>query len=138
MLAPFTARVYLIPEMRMVIAVLSVALALLFLFAGSSKLFSPIMHARDFQDWGYPHWFIYVVGGIEVAGALLLLAPFVRYSAKLRLYGALLLAVDMIGATATHLKAGQMDRFTLPLTLCVLCLVVAYGVRSSGRAETIS
>jgi putative oxidoreductase len=118
----------------MVAAVFSVALALLFVFAGGSKLYSPIMHARDFQDWGYPHWFIYAVGVIEAGGALLLLAPFVRFSPKLRLYGALLLATDMIGATATHLRAGQMDRFTLPLVLCVLSLVVAYG----SRRESIS
>ena len=50
---------------RAIVLVLSVALALLFLFAGGSKLFYPIMHAKDFHDWGYPHWFIYVVGVIE-------------------------------------------------------------------------
>jgi hypothetical protein len=30
------------------------------------------------------------------------------------------------GATATNLRAGQMDRFALPLVLCILSLFVAY------------
>jgi putative oxidoreductase len=115
--------------MRIVAVVLSVALALLFLFAGGSKLLYPIMHAKDFREWGNPHWFIYAVGVVEVGGALLLLAPLVGMSAKLRLYGAWLLAVDMVGATATHLKAGQMNRFALPVVLCILSLFFAYFSR---------
>jgi putative oxidoreductase len=119
--------------MRPIVLVLSVALALLFLFTGGHKLFIPINHVQDFRDWGYPHWFIYGVGLIEVGGALLLLAPLARMSPRLRLYGAWLLAADMVGATATHLKAGQRDRFALPLVLCILCLVIAYGSRRSAR-----
>ena len=90
---------------KMTLLALSVFLALLFLLAGGSKLFAPEMHFKDFQEWGYPIWFIFVVGAIEVAGAALLLIP------AMRLYGALLLAVDMLGATATHLKArkGPME-----------------------------
>ena len=59
------------------------------------------MHFKDFQEWGYPIWFVFVVGAIEVAGAGLLLIP------ALRFYGALLLAADMLGATVTHLGPGR-------------------------------
>jgi uncharacterized membrane protein YphA (DoxX/SURF4 family) len=111
---------------RMTLLVLSNVLGLLFLLAGGSKLVAPEMHFKDFQDWGYPIWFVFVVGVIEVVGALLLLIPLVRF------YGALLLAANMLGATATHLKAGQLSRFPIPLVLCVSCLVVAYLVRVSS------
>lgn len=61
---------------KMTLLALSVFLALLFLLAGGSKLFAPEMHFKDFQEWGYPIWFIFVVGAIEVAGAALLLIPY--------------------------------------------------------------
>jgi hypothetical protein len=61
---------------------------------------------------------------------LLLLAPLARMSSKTRYYGAPLLAADMVGATATHLKAGQMNRFELPLVF--LCSVIARSAGKSG------
>jgi len=64
---------------------------------------------------------------------VLLLAPLAGFACKARFYGALLLAVDMLGATATHLKAGQMNRFPVPLVLGILFSVVAYLVRAAGK-----
>jgi hypothetical protein len=32
----------------------------------------------------------------------------------------------MVAATATNLKAGQMNRFELPLVLCILSVFVVY------------
>ena len=114
---------------------LPVLLGLLFLETGQSKLFNPQMHLKDFEEWSYASWFISVVGVIEVVGGVLLLAPLTGFSSKTRFYGALLLAVDMLVATATHLKAGQMNRFPVPLVLCILCLLVAYFVRAVDKAK---
>src|SRR5882672_5961781 len=47
---------------KMSLLALSVLLALLFLLAGGSKLIAPEMHFKDFQEWGYPIWFVFVVG----------------------------------------------------------------------------
>lgn len=117
---------------RITVLVLSIVLALLFLLAGGSKLIAPGTHVKAFEEWGYAPWFVYVVGVIEVVGGLALLAPLAGFSSTIRFYGALLLAADMLGATATHLKAGQMNRYEVPLVLCIACLAVAYLVRNSA------
>jgi putative oxidoreductase len=132
-------------DKRITLVVLSILLALVFLLAGGSKLLNPEMHFQDFEEWGYAPWFVSVVGVIEVVGGVVLLAPFARFSSKTRFYGAMLLAVDMLGATATHLKAGQMNRFPVPLVLCIAVswsptvfdpLVTTPGLRS-GKLRCI-
>lgn len=54
-----------------------------------------------FERWGYPTWFMFFIGFLEVAGALLILIP------KLRGYGALTLAVVMAGAFITRAIHGM-------------------------------
>lgn len=106
------------------LTLLSLLLALLFLLAGGSKLFAPELHFNDFQSWGYLLWSIWVIGMVEVGGALLLVLP------QMRFFGAVLLAANMLGATVTHLRSGQMNRFPVPVVLCGTCLLIAYRVRA--------
>jgi uncharacterized membrane protein YphA (DoxX/SURF4 family) len=120
---------------KITLLALPILLGLLFLAAGQSKLFNPQMHVQDFEAWGYALWFISVIGVIEVVGGVLLLAPLAGSSQRTRFYGSLLLAVDMLGATATHLRAGQANRFPVPLVLCILCSVVAYFARAADKAK---
>ncbi|MFQ5932882.1 MAG: DoxX family protein [Nitrospiraceae bacterium] len=107
----------------------SILLALIFLAAGGSKLASPEAHLRTFVRWGYPGWFLYLAGLVEVAGAVLLLIPAVRF------YGAVLLACTMLGATFTHLRAGEMAAVAVPLVLLAfagLIVLVDRPRRPSG------
>lgn len=77
--------------------IMSILLALTFLGFGGMKFTSPDDLLANFQAWGYPDGFHFVVGSLEVAGAIgLFLRPFAKYSA-------LLLCVLMIGAMGTHL-----------------------------------
>ena len=103
------------------IASLSILLALIFLAAGGTKLTSPDTHADAFARWGYPMWFLYVTGMVEVAGALLILVPAARF------YGAVVLGCTMLGAAYTHLRADELQAVPIPLVLMALAGVVAWA-----------
>jgi putative oxidoreductase len=114
---------------RIAITTISILVGVLFLFAGGTKLAPGAMQARHvetFIRWGYPGWFMYVVGVVEVGGGLLLFIPATRF------YAAALLACNMIGAAITHLKAGEMANVPVPVILCLLCAWIAYASRSSA------
>lgn len=76
---------------------LQVLSAAMFLFAGTHKLTSDPAMVQAFAVIGVGQWFRYLTGAIEVVSAVLLLIP------SLALFGALALAVTMVGAVITHL-----------------------------------
>ncbi len=55
--------------------VLSILLALAFLFAGLPKLLAVTAWIEKFSHWGYPRWSLPLIGLLEVGGAILLLIP---------------------------------------------------------------
>ena len=74
-----------------------IALAGLFLLAGSSKLLGAAAMVALFEAIGVGQWFRYLTGFIEVGSALALLVP------SFAVFGALTLVPTMMGAIATHL-----------------------------------
>src|SRR3984957_15135706 len=78
--------------------VLTVLLALFFLYAGWKKLAGNEVTAQHFQEWGYASWLLSFVGCLELIGALLLLFPATATS------GAILLSLVMVGACYTLLS----------------------------------
>lgn len=78
-------------------------LAAVFIAAGYVKLTGEPGMVANFERWGYPAWSIYLVGAVESIGALLLVF------ARTRLYGALVVAVTMVGAVLTHWQADEMQ-----------------------------
>ncbi len=99
---------------------LTVILAALFLLAGGSKLAGSPKAVGDFAHWGYAAWFLYVIGAIEVAGAIGLVIPCVAG------FSALLLGVTMLGASLTHLVHHEMMAVPIPLVILGLLAVVGY------------
>ena len=91
-----------------------------------AEIRGPGMHTADFESWGYPLWFMYVVGMWEVIGGVLLLMPSVRF------YGALLLTVDMLGAVITVVRTGQANKVAVPLVLLILLAWIASTLRPAG------
>ncbi len=71
-------------------------LVLVFLGSGAAKLASLEYELVAFERWGYPLWFMYLTGAIEVLGGLALLW---RRGSALVAVG---LGCFMIGAVATH------------------------------------
>jgi len=86
----------------------------IFLLAASGKFsFAGNMH-DNFLRWGYPSFFLIVVGVCEGIGGLLLLVP------ALRTYGILLLVLVMGGAVVTHL----LNREELGVPIFPLAIVI--------------
>jgi putative oxidoreductase len=95
---------------------LSALLAFAFLSSGVMKLMGHPMEEHAFQSFGYPLWFMYVIGLLEIAGAILVLVPRVAY------VGAGLLACVMVGAVFSHLTHGQAAMTPVPLVLLLIAL----------------
>lgn len=100
--------------------IVAVLLALAFLGAGSAKLSSQPMMVANFAAWGFPSWFLYVTGAIEVVSAILILIP------RTAPIGTGLLICTMIGALLTHLTHGQAAMIAAPLVLLLMLLLFGW------------
>ncbi|MER6989013.1 DoxX family protein [Saccharopolyspora hirsuta] len=121
--------------MRIVLGVLSVVLALAFLAIGGMKIFNTQVFVAQL---GLPSAMAVVIGVLEVAGALGLLAGF-----RIRILGALAalgLAVLLVGAVGFHVLQGDLlVNGLLPVVLLVLAAATAVlhfrqGVRGGSAA----
>ncbi|PYS70936.1 MAG: DoxX family protein [Acidobacteria bacterium] len=119
--------------MNIVLWIIQILLALLFLFAGGSKL---IVSAEVMQKMAPPNTialpilFVRFIGVVEVLGALGLVLPGLfkirRWLTPLAATGLLII---MIGAgVLTTLGPGVSQAF-VPVVAGVLCAAVAYGRR---------
>lgn len=77
-------------------------LGLIMMGAGSAKIIGIDIAKRDFERYGYPAWFRFVTGGIEIIGGLGLLVGLV-FAPILAVLGGMLISATMIGAILTHL-----------------------------------
>src|SRR5262249_48264456 len=79
--------------------------------AGAMKLRGSPDVAANFARWGYPPWFAYVTGVIEVGGAVGLFVP------RVAPFAAVLLCCTMVGAAVTHLTHGEAGHLAAPIVL---------------------
>lgn len=119
--------------MNVVLWILQVLLALLFLFAGGTKLIMPLdvlLQQGSPNQIMLPGWFIRFIGVCEVLGALGLILPGVF---KTRQYltplAALGLAVIMVGAVVVTIMGDGVRMAIGPFVFLLLLLFVAYGRR---------
>ncbi len=108
---------------RVMNIVLAVLLGIFFIAAGGAKLMGSPSQVEHFAQWGYPFWFLYLTGFIEVGGGVSLFIP------KTQWYGIVVLISTMVSAALTHLKAGEMGAVPVPLVLLGLLLVLAWVMR---------
>jgi putative oxidoreductase len=80
--------------------VLGVGVGLIFVLMGVMKFVPDGAWTAPFARWGYPVWFRYLVGAVELLGGLGLLAP------RLASYAAATLGLVMAGAFVTRLQDG--------------------------------
>src|SRR6202140_2227290 len=99
-----------------------VALGVMFLMAGGSKLAGVPAMVSLFDALGLGQWFRYVTGVIEVASGIALLVP------SAALFGAMLLIPTMLGAVAANLFLGQSP--AAPLVLLLVPAAVAWTRRN--------
>jgi uncharacterized membrane protein YphA (DoxX/SURF4 family) len=116
--------------MNIVLWIIQVLLALLFLFAGGTKLVLPIdvLNAMGPPNQVHlPDWFVRFTGVVEVLGALGLILPgLFRVKTWLTPLAAAGLVIIMIGAVAVSLKIG-VGAAVVPFVVGLLLAFVAYG-----------
>lgn len=95
-------------------------LFVIFLGAGLTKLAGTEMAVQMFDQFGYPAWFMYLTGALEVIGAVLVVIPGARF------LGGVILALVALGATSTHLRMGELVEAILPAVLMVAAGYVAW------------
>jgi uncharacterized membrane protein YphA (DoxX/SURF4 family) len=117
--------------MNIVLWIIQILLALLFLFAGITKLFPIIpMPPPPPNMWMPPMWFLKFIGLCEVLGALGLVLPgLFRRQQYLTVYAAIGLTIIMIGAVVVSVMTMGVATGVTPLIVGILCVFVAYGRR---------
>ena len=117
--------------MTYVLWIIQVLLALLFLFAGGTKLVIPpdvLASMGSPNQIPLPGWFVRFIGVCEVLGALGLILPgLLRIKPWLTPLAALGLVIIMIGATALTMAADGVAAGVVPLVVGLLAAFVAYG-----------
>jgi len=108
--------------------ILTLLLAVLMVGPGSQKFTSPTWE-RMFRTWGYPDGFYLVIGAVEVIGGIALLIP------RLASYSAILLAIVMIGASATQVLRGGRDGVGEIVFALLLCAIAAIRWRDRLRVN---
>jgi len=78
---------------------------------------------EEFVAYGLPPWFVWVIGPLKVALAILLIVGlWIQSMARPAAIG---VAVLMLGVIAMHVKVGDPWKKSLPaISLLVLCLIV--------------
>jgi uncharacterized membrane protein YphA (DoxX/SURF4 family) len=107
--------------------VLALALAYEFLHAAYGKLTGQPGMRAEFDLFGYPLWFMYVTGTIEVIASALVLIP------RFALSGAIVMVCVMLGALYSHLTHGQSAKIEVPLLLLVGALLLGWLRRPAPR-----
>jgi hypothetical protein len=106
--------------------IVQVLLALLFLFAGGTKLILPLEKMQG--PVSLPLWFLRFIGVAEVLGGLGLILPtLLRIRPGLAPLAAAGLVIIMIGATLTTLVGGDVMSALLPAVVGILLVFVAYN-----------
>lgn len=95
-------------------------LALAFIMAGATKLMGQEMHLQNFERWGIPIAFMYIIGALEALGVVGL---FIK---KWRVLAGLGLAGLMLGGIGAHLVNNEAAMIGAPIVLMVLSVVVVW------------
>ena len=84
------------------------------------SIFAPGSIYEEYLRWGYPHWFHFVTGSLELTTAVLLAR------ARTRLWGAALGCTVMLAALATVTLHGEYGHGVPPLIVATLSIVVGW------------
>ena len=105
----------------------AVVLAAAFLFFGIGKLTGQPEVVEMFRAWGFPVWFVYVTGVLEVSGAVLVAIP------RTRFVGAVVLMLVLLGAIGSHVTKGDFSgMFPAAIVFLVLATLLAAASRPGG------
>ena len=98
----------------------ALALAAFFVVGSLSNIFAFGSIYEEYLRWGYPHWFHFVTGSLELTTAVLLVR------ARTRLWGSALGCTVMLAALATVTLHGEYGHGAAPLVVVILSIVVGW------------
>lgn len=93
----------------------TIILSVIYIVSGVPKLGGVEYAIHQFEQWGYPHWFRQLVGGVEFFSAIMILIP------RAAFYAALVLGAIMVGSVGTHLMNGEFAVAIVPM-VCLAAL----------------
>lgn len=111
---------------------LQVLLAATYLFSAFGKLSADPRNVAGFEAMGFGTAGMYVIGALELAGAVGLLVP------RLMGLAATCFVALMVGAVIATLAVGGGALVVIPLTVGILVAIVAWGRRGNTRALVAS
>jgi len=98
----------------------ALALAAFFVVGSMTNIFaSPSIYA-EYLQWGYPGWFHFVTGSLELTTAILLAWK------RTRLWGAVLGSTVMLAALATVTLHGEYAHGAAPFVAAALTILVGW------------
>jgi hypothetical protein len=100
--------------------VLALALAAFFVVGSLTNIFAPLSIYEEYLHWGYPRWFHFVTGSLELASAVLLARP------QTCLWGSALGCTVMLAALATVTLHGEYRHAPAPLVVAALSILVGW------------
>jgi uncharacterized membrane protein YphA (DoxX/SURF4 family) len=106
---------------------LQVLLAAAYVFSASGKLSAETQNVAGFEAMGLGTTGMYIIGALEVAGAIAMFIP------RLTGLAATCFVALMIGAVLFTLAIGGGALAAIPATVGVVAAVVAWGRRESTR-----
>jgi hypothetical protein len=98
----------------------ALTLAAFFVVGSLSNIFAPASIYAEYLKWGYPRWFHFVTGSLELTTAVLLLR------AQTRPWGAALGCAVMLAAFATVTLHGEYGHGVAPLVAAALSILVGW------------
>ena len=110
----------------------ALALAAFFVVGSLSNIFAPGSIYEEYLKWGYPSWFHFVTGSLELTSAVLLAR------AQTRLWGAALGCTVMLAALATVTLHGEYGHGVAPLVVATLSILVGWIAWRAGAAHRAS
>jgi len=124
--------------MKWAARILQGLVALDFLFAGATKIFSSSDQIKELftDNLGTPVALIYTVGVCEALAALILLAGYRSQKAAAASI-AVMLAI-LAGATVTNLAAGLAGDAMVPLAILIVVVILMYLKRDAFKSFRIT
>ena len=98
----------------------ALTLAAFFVAGSLGNIFAPGSVYEEYLRWGYPHWFHFVTGSLELTTAVLLA------QARTRLWGSAIGCTVMLAALATVTLHGEYGHAVAPLIVATLSIVVGW------------
>jgi hypothetical protein len=100
--------------------ILPLVLAAFFVVGSLSNIVAPRSIFEEYLEWGYPQWFHFVTGSLELMTAVLLAR------ARTRLWGSALGCTVMLAALATVTVHGEYGHGVAPVLVATLSIVVGW------------